>query len=90
MRKLFFLVMAMVPVFLWAQFAPAQDKPGTTAMYADSSAFVGWATGVEVVHGPMNIADPDMGVTGANYPDENALGYPEGIASTFRSITARK
>ena len=70
--------MAMVPVALWAQFAPAQDKPGTTAMHADSSAFVGWATGVEVVHGPMNIANPDLGVTGANYPDENALGYPEG------------
>lgn len=72
------MLMAMVPVAVWAQFAPAQDKPGTTAMHADSSAFVGWATGVEVVHGPMNIADPSLGVTGANYPDENALGYPEG------------
>ena len=78
MRKLFCLLMAMVPVALWAQFAPAQDKPGTTAMHADSSAFVAWATGVEVIHGPMNIADPSLGVTGANYPDENALGRPEG------------
>jgi len=68
----------MVPVAVWAQFAPAQDKSGTTAMHADSSAFVAWATGVEVVHGPMNIADPSLGMTGANYPDENALGYPEG------------
>ena len=78
MKRFFILMMAMVPVALWAQFAPAQDKPGTTAMHADSSAFVGWATGIEVVHGPMNIADPSLGVTGANYPDENALGYPEG------------
>ena len=77
-KRTIILLMAMVPVALWAQFAPAQDKPGTTAMHADSSAFVGWATGVEVVHGPMNIANPDLGVTGANYPDENALGYPEG------------
>lgn len=72
------MLMAMVPVAVWAQFAPAQDKPGTTAMHADSSAFVGWATGVEVVHGPMNISNLELGVTGANYPDENALGYPEG------------
>ena len=77
-KRIIILLMAMVPVALWAQFAPAQDKPGTTAMHADSSAFVGWATGVEVVHGPMNIADPGLGVTGANFPDENALGYPEG------------
>ena len=77
-KRICILMLAMVPVALWAQFAPAQDKPGTTAMHADSSAFVGWATGVEVVHGPMNIANPDLGVTGANYPDENALGYPEG------------
>ena len=78
MKRIFILMLVMVPVALWAQFAPAQDKPGTTAMHADSSAFVGWATGVEVVHGPMNIANPGLGVTGANYPDENALGYPEG------------
>ena len=78
MKRIVPLLMAVVPVTLWAQFAPAQDKPGTTAMHADSSAFVAWATGVEVVHGPMNIADPSLGVTGANYPDENALGYPEG------------
>ena len=77
-KRISILLLAMVPVALWAQFAPAQDKPGTTAMHADSSAFVGWATGVEVVHGPMNIANPGLGVTGANYPDENALGYPEG------------
>ena len=77
-KRISILMLAMVPVALWAQFAPAQDKPGTTAMHADSSAFVGWATGVEVVHGPMNIANPDLGETGANYPDENALGYPEG------------
>lgn len=54
--------MVMVPVVLWAQFAPAQDKPGTTAMYADSSAFVAWATGVEVERGPMDITNPSLGM----------------------------
>lgn len=62
-----------------APFAPAQDQPGTTAIHADSSAFIGWATGVEVVHGPWNIANLSLGYTGGDqYADENALGAPEG------------
>lgn len=78
MRKLLVILMAMVPVALWAQFAPAQDQPGTTAMHADSSAFIGWATGVEVERGPMNISNPSAGLAGDGWPAENALGAPEG------------
>ena len=78
MRKLLVILMAMVPVALWAQFAPAQDQPGTTAMHADSTAFVGWATGCVVEPGPMNIANPSAGVAGAGWPQENAIGEPEG------------
>ncbi len=67
----------MVPVALWAQFAPAQDKPGTTAMHADSSAFVGWATGCTVERGPMRIDKPENGL--ASYgADSLALGKPGG------------
>ena len=61
-------LMAMVPMALWAQlapFAPAQDQPGTTAIHADSSAFVAWATGCVVEPGPMNISNPSAGVAGA-------------------------
>ena len=67
----------MVPVALWAQFAPAQDKPGTTAMHADSSAFVAWATGCTVERGPMRIDKPENGL--ASYgADSLALGMPGG------------
>lgn len=67
----------MVPVALWAQFAPAQDKPGTTAMHADSSAFVAWATGCTVERGPMRIDKPENGL--ASYgADSLALGVPGG------------
>lgn len=70
-------LMAMVPVALWAQFAPAQDKPGTTAMHADSSAFVAWATGCTVERGPMRIDKPENGL--ASYgADSLALGMPGG------------
>lgn len=71
-------MLAMVPVALWAQFAPAQDKPGTTAMHADSSAFVAWATGVEVERGPMNIADPSAGMASFGPDLTVALGRPGG------------
>ena len=67
----------MVPVALWAQFAPAQDKPGTTAIHADSSAFVAWATGCPVERGPMRIDKPENGL--ASYgADSLALGMPGG------------
>lgn len=81
MRKLLLILMAMVPVALWAQFAPAQDKPGTTAMHADSSAFVAWATGCTVEPGPMNITNPSAGLAGQGWPAENVIGVPEGTYS---------
>ena len=70
--------MALVPVTLWAQFAPAQDQPGTTAKQDDSSAFVAWATGCVAEPGPMNIANPGAGVAGSGWPASNVIGYPEG------------
>ena len=73
--------MAIMPGFALAQtgpFAPAHDEPGTTAIHADSSAFVAWATGCVVEAGPMNIANPSLGVAGAGYPAENAIGVPDG------------
>ena len=62
----------------WAQFAPAPGQPGTTAMHADSSAFVAWATGCTVSPGPMNITNPSAGLAGAGWPAENVIGFPEG------------
>ena len=63
MKKLLVIIMmVMMPGLVLAQFAPAQDQPGTTAMHADSSAFIGWATGCVANPGPMNIANPSLGV----------------------------
>lgn len=62
----------------WAQFAPAPGQPGTTAIHADSSAFVAWATGCTVNPGPMNIANPSAGLAGSGWPASNVIGFPEG------------
>ena len=71
-------MLALVPVALWAQFAPAQGQPGTTAMHADSSAFVAWATGCVAEPGPMNITNLDAGLAGSGWPASNVIGYPQG------------
>lgn len=77
-KRISILILALVPVSLWAQFAPAQNLPGTTAMHADSSAFVAWATGCVAEPGPMNINNPNGGNAGAGWPASNVIGYPEG------------
>ena len=78
MRKSFFILMlALVPTMLRAQFAPAAGFAGTTAMHADSSAFVAWATGCTVERGPMRIDRPSEGF--ASFGNETlALGKPGG------------
>lgn len=78
MRKLFIIMLAMVPMALWAQFAPAPGLPGTTAMHADSSAFVAWAMDCVAEPGPMNITNPSAGTAGAGWPASNVIGYPQG------------
>ena len=69
--------MALMPMALWAQFAPASCFPGTTAMHADSSAFVAWATGCTVERGLMRINKPNLGY--ASFGEEALVaGVPGG------------
>lgn len=63
-------------------YPPGAGFPGTTAIHKDSPEFVGWATGISVVRGHVNIANPTFTAGGSNFatsgqPD-NALGYPGG------------
>ena len=77
MKRISILMLALMPTMLWAQFAPAAGIAGTTAMHADSSAFVAWATGCTVERGLQRIDKPNLGV--ANFGSEAlALGVPGG------------
>ena len=80
MRKLLVILMAMVPMALWAQFAPAAGQPGTTAMHADSSAFVAWATDITVERGLMQINNPSLGYASYGPDITDALGAPDGVS----------
>ena len=62
MKRISILLLALVPTMLWAQFAPEAGVAGTTAMHADSSAFVAWATGCIVDRGPQQIDDLSLGL----------------------------
>lgn len=55
------------------QFAPGAGEPGTTAIKADSSAIVNWASACKVVRGLRCVAVPDSGYASAG-ADSNALG----------------
>jgi hypothetical protein len=61
-----------------AQFPPPVGRPGTTAIYKDSSAFIGWATGCTVHRGYIKISDTTLSFQGSNKAsyglDTNALG----------------
>ena len=61
-----------------AQFAPAANEFGTTAIAGDSTIFVEWASGCVVERGPMNIDDTSLGLASAGV-SLNALGMADGV-----------
>ena len=70
--------MALVPMALWAQFAPEAGVAGTTAIHSDSSAFVAWATGCTVDRGPQQIDDLSLGLVSYG-ADADALGKADNM-----------
>ena len=56
-----------------AQFAPAANQVGTTAISNDSSSFVAWATGCVIQHGYMDIAVKDSGYASVG-TESSAIG----------------
>lgn len=66
-------------------YAPAAGQQGSTAIHMDDDAFVGWATGIDVARGPMDIANPSDGNASYGTP-ENALGPAEGTSTDVVSL----
>ena len=78
MRKILSIFLVVLPLLSMAQFAPSAGQEGTTAMHADSSAFVAWATGCVIERGPQSVDSLELGVT--TFGDESmALGRPGGV-----------
>src|ERR1700690_1927855 len=60
------VIIAFLSQTVWGQYPPPAGYPGTTAMSADSSAFVGWAKSCTVVRGFIDIADTALVYNGTN------------------------
>jgi len=63
---LFCFYYLMIGLNLLAQFPPPVGQLGTTAIYKDSSAIIGWAKSGEVVRGFVNISDTNFTAMGSN------------------------
>ncbi len=74
---------------LFAQYAPGAGQAGTTAVAADSSAIVAWATSCSIARGYINIEDTSQTYTHGNITSNRAFfGVPENaVGPTGDSVT---
>ena len=70
----------LVPVHIYAQYPPPAGQPGTTAMYKDSSAFIGWASTCSLERGYINISDTSVVYNGFNKASYGSYLYGYGPA----------
>jgi hypothetical protein len=67
-----FLLISIL-LLLWniskSQFAPAAGEPGSTAIWKDSTIFKAWATGAEIIRGPLKVGVDSLGFASAGEPE---------------------
>ena len=63
MKKLLSILTVFLPMLAVAQFAPSVGQMGTTAIHADSSIFIDWASGCTIIRGNQDISSPSLGIT---------------------------
>jgi hypothetical protein len=86
MNKIVVIFVCLWQLNMFAQsFDPAAGLPGSTAIHKDSSVFVLWANGVDVVRGFKDVSEEFQGYASYGVP-ENALGIAEGDGTTIVSL----
>tara|TARA_B100000508_G_scaffold47307_1_gene36816 strand:- start:7851 stop:8825 length:975 start_codon:yes stop_codon:yes gene_type:complete len=91
MTKLLIVVFSSLSIFGFSQsYAPAAGEPGSTAIDKNDARFKGWATGIDVERGFVNIEDTLFEAQGSNratFGDpELALGPAVGTAEDVVSL----
>jgi len=79
------LLLALTATAQAGPYAPAAGQPGSTAIHMDDAAFVAWATGVDVVRGPQDIASATPSDASYGTPS-NALGKAAGSSTDVVSL----
>jgi len=81
-KAVLFLLLQLIVIFSQAQYAPAADEEGTTAIHKDSSIIKAWVSDCRVQRGYIDIEDTtkeDNDTNRASFgADTNVLGYPSG------------
>lgn len=76
----FFLLLVQYGI-VFGQYPPPAGQPGSTAIYKDSTIFIGWATECTVSLGYINLADTTVYFQGSNLANygvpEDATGKPD-------------
>ena len=81
MRAFLFFIFYFLFQSAYAQYAPQAGLPGSTAISASSSLFVGWATQCTIYRGFMDIANPGLGYASTG-DSSMAIGAPDlGVVS---------
>ncbi len=80
-----FSLLLIPAILLHAQYPPAAGLAGSTAIHKDSSVFVAWAAGCEVVRGPVSILEPDGEMATFGDP-EQAVGPAQGNSVNVVSL----
>ena len=75
-----FVNLLLIPGYILAQYAPPAGQPGTTAMYKDSSAFIGWASTCTIERGYINLADTTVRYNASNKTTYGSYLYGSGPA----------
>lgn len=76
MRFPILIVLFLCSLSALGQFDPAAGKPGSLAIYKDSSSFINWAKTCTVTRGNMDMTDPDFGKTSHGW-NEVGTGKPD-------------
>jgi hypothetical protein len=90
MNKLITIIYCL-PLLVAAQsYSPPAGEPGSTAIHMDSPLFTGWASGIDVIRGYINIEDKNFEINGSNrvsFGDPNdALGKANGNSMNVVSL----
>lgn len=86
MKKILFLLALSIATVSNAQsYAPPAGQPGSTAIIGTSPVFVGWATGVTLVRGKQDIANPSSPLASFGAASD-ALGAPTGSTTAVVSL----
>jgi hypothetical protein len=90
MNKLITIIYCLPLLVVAQSYSPPAGQPGSTAIHMDSPLFTGWASGIDVIRGYINIEDKNFEINGSNrvsFGDPNdALGKANGNSMNVVSL----